>query len=164
MTDGPILFDPNAPENASAEVEAPAMDGDFVPHNETEKLLIAGIEGDIEQEDFMRRLLTEQVFMPVEDLPPNAAPNTIPPRPLMLEDEDGHTAVALFTSPERAKPVVEHFPAYKGGFLADTVWVLERFGDRGIVLNPGWPVGLELDAGSIKAILSLNLAQRIPGQ
>ena len=82
----------------------------------------------------------------------------------MLEDEDGHTAVALFTSPERAKPVVEHFPAYKGGFLADTVWVLERFGDRGIVLNPGWPVGLELDAGSVKAILSLNLAQRIPGQ
>ena len=83
---------------------------------------------------------------------------------VMLEDEDGHTAVALFTSPERAKPVVDHFPAYKGGFLADTIWVLERFGDRGIVLNPGWPVGLELDAGSVKAILRLNLAQRIPGQ
>ena len=52
MSNGPVIFDPNAAPSP----DVPNEDGDFVPHNETEKLLLAGIEGEIEQEDFMRRL------------------------------------------------------------------------------------------------------------
>ncbi len=138
------------------------LDEEFVPHNGVEELLISGLSGEISQEQFMKSLLVDQIFMPVKALPEDAEPGTVPPQPLIIEDADGSTALALFTSPERAKPIVEHFPGYEGGFLTELIWVLERFGNNDVVFNPGWPVGFELDSASIKAILAQNLVQTIP--
>ena len=38
---------------------------------------------------------------------------------MIIEDEEGERILAVFTSPERAKPFVEHYPEFSGGILTD---------------------------------------------
>lgn len=118
----------------------------FEPRNDVEKQLLAAQAGEISGEAFMAELLQAQLFMPVRDEYGisnfQASDKAIP---LTVEDEEGTQVLVLFTSPERAKVFVGDYPGYEGGLLAEFTWILERVGSGyGIVLNPGWPVGLDM--------------------
>lgn len=130
------------------------MDGaPFIPHNDLEKLLAEVMQSKAEAEDFVARLLAgDQVFMPVQDEKHTIAGFQLSTKaqPLLIEDEEGTQVMALFTSPERAKPFAEIFPDYKGGLLVEFSWILRRIGGGfPISINPGWDVGMDFDAETV---------------
>jgi len=124
----------------------------FVPHNTLEHQLVAVHAGELNPEDFVRELLDQQIFMPVRD-EKNAIQGfqrSTQAEPLIIEDEDGARVLVVFTSPDRAKPFVEHFPDFKGGLLVEFSWLLRRIGGGvPIALNAGWDIGMDFDADMI---------------
>ncbi len=135
------------------------MNQDFTAHNELEKKLLAAQQGELDSQSFMQALLAEQVFMPVEDEPSEIQgfQRSAKANPLTLESEDGQSVLILFTSPERAKPFLEHFPAYQGGLLTEFSWILERIGSGiAISLNPDMEVGIDFDTETVEQLILAN--------
>ncbi|OIP12158.1 MAG: SseB protein [Betaproteobacteria bacterium CG2_30_59_46] len=119
----------------------------FTPKNELEKKLLAAWEGSMSGDEFMQELLLSEVFMPIEDDEVMQGVQRSPrAQPLVLEAEDGSRVLAVFTSPDRAKPFLKDFPLYGGGLLTEFKWVLEKMGaGHGIALNPGCEVGFDME-------------------
>ena len=124
----------------------------FVAENELEKKLIQAQNGEIEGEEFLKEMLDMQVFMPILDKHSiGGFQESKEATPLSVKDEDGTEMVILFTSPERAKQFVTDYPGYDGGLLEDFKWVIEKIGGGyGVILNPGFEVGLELEANMLE--------------
>ncbi|MEJ5210208.1 MAG: SseB family protein [Burkholderiales bacterium] len=116
--------------------------------NDLERQLYAAQTGQTDSEVFMKQLVDAQVFMPVrDDTAPGGIQRSTRAQPLVVRDEAaGLSVLVLFTSPERAKPFLEHYPEFRGGILTEFRWVLERMEPGfGIVLNPGDELGLDLE-------------------
>lgn len=126
----------------------------FEPKNELEKKLLAAWEGGMSGDEFMQELLVSEVFMPIEDdevIP--GVQRSSRAKPLVLQTEDGESVLAVFTSPDRAKPFLEDFPDYNGGLLTEFKWVLEKMGSgHGIALNPGCEVGFDMEPEMLKQL------------
>lgn len=124
----------------------------FVAENELEKKLIQAQNGEIEGEAFLKEMLDMQVFMPILDKHSIAGfQESKQAIPLSFKDDEGTEMVILFTSPERAKEFVKDHPGYDGGLLEDFKWVIEKIGGGyGVILNPGFEVGLELEANMLE--------------
>lgn len=130
---------------------------EFSPHNDMEQQLAEVHAGTLEVEDFVARLMNEQVFMPVKDEKHAIAgfQRSTQAEPLILEDEDGTKVIVVFTSPERAKPFLESYPNYKGGLLTEFSWLLKKIGGGfPISLNPGWEIGLDFDAEMVASLIA----------
>lgn len=119
----------------------------FMPKNELEKKLLAAWEGSMSGDEFMQELLVSEVFLPIEDdevMP--GVQRSSRAQPLVLEAEGGARVLAVFTSPDRAKPFLKDFPRYGGGLLTEFKWVLEKMGaGHGVALNPGCEVGFDME-------------------
>ncbi len=129
----------------------------FIPHNALEEQLAAVHAGSLEAETFVLRLLDQQLFMPVRDEknPIQGFQRSTQAEPLIIEDEEGERILVLFTSPERAKPFVEHYPEFSGGILTELSWILRRIGGGvPIALNPGWDIGMDFDADMTAQLLA----------
>lgn len=126
----------------------------FIPKNELEKKLLAAWEGSLSGDEFMQELLVSEVFMPIEnDEVMQGVQRSSRAQPLVLEAEDGTKVLAVFTSPDRAKPFLEDFPLYGGGLLTEFKWVLEKMGaGHGVVLNPGCEVGFDMEPEMLSQI------------
>jgi hypothetical protein len=129
----------------------------FIPHNALEEQLAAVHAGTLAPETFVQQLIEQQLFMPVRD-EKNAIQGfqrSNKAELLVIEDEDGERVVAVFTSPERAKPFVEHYPDFSGGILTEFSWLLRRIGGGvPIALNPGWDIGMDFDADMIGQLIA----------
>jgi hypothetical protein len=76
--------------------------------------------------------------------------------------EDGFIEM-LFTSLEHAKSFVRDYPGFEGGLLVEFRWILEKMGTGfGISLNPGLPVGLDLEAAVVEQIARGTLQASAP--
>jgi len=119
----------------------------FIPKNELEKKLLAAWEGSMSGDEFMQELLVSEVFMPIEDDEVmQGVQRSSRAQPLVLEAEDGTRVLAVFTSPDRAKPFLQGYPLHNGGLLTEFKWVLEKMGaGHGITLNPGCEVGFDME-------------------
>ncbi len=129
----------------------------FIPHNVLEEQLAAVHAGTHDPETFVLHLLDQQVFMPVRDEknPIKGFQRSTQAEPLIIEDENGERVLLVFTSPERAKPFVEHYPEYAGGILTELSWLLRRIGGGvPISLNPGWEIGMDFDADTTAQLLA----------
>ncbi len=123
-----------------------------------ENLLVAMHEGQLAPEEFARRLLKEQVFMPVRDEKHRIAgfQASTKAAPLVVDDEDGNRVLVLFTSPDRAKAFLAHYPGYSGGLLTEFSWVVKRIAEgMGISINPGQQLGMDLDPEMVAMTLGL---------
>jgi hypothetical protein len=88
----------------------------FESRDELKERLLAAQEGRLAAGEFIRSLLTSQVFLPVEYREPIAGfQMSSRANPLAVQSEQGYKVLMLFSSPERAKPFVAHFPAFQGG-------------------------------------------------
>ena len=123
----------------------------FAAENDLEKKLIQAQNGEIEGEEFLKEMLEMQVFMPILEKHTIAGfQDSKQATPLSFKDDDGKMVV-LFTNPERAKGFVKDYPGYDGGLLEDFKWVIEKIGGGyGVILNPGFEVGLELEANMLE--------------
>jgi hypothetical protein len=130
----------------------------FAPRNDVERLL-ADFEAErLEPEDFARRLLDLQVFMPVKDEKHQIAgfQTSTKADPLVIQDDDGARVAILFTGPERAKEFLQHYPGYSGGLLAEMSWIVRRMGaDMGMALNPGLELGFDFDPDMVAMLAAL---------
>ena len=126
----------------------------FHAENELEKKLIQAQNGQIDGESFLKEMLDMQVFMPILDKHSIAGfQQSKQATPLSVKDDDGTEMVILFTSPERAKGFVKDYPSYDGGLLEDFKWVIKKIGGGyGVILNPGFDVGLELEANMLEQL------------
>lgn len=115
--------------------------------NDLERQLYAAQVGDTPSEVFMKQLVDAQIFMPVQDdSAVGGIQRSTKAHPLVVQDPDGLSSLVLFTSPERAKPFLEHYPDFRGGLLTDFKWVLEKMDSGfGIVINPGDDLGIDLE-------------------
>lgn len=130
---------------------------DFIPHNALEEQLVAVHTGILDPETFVTQLLDQQLFMPVRDEKNQIQgfQRSTQAEPLVIEDDDGARVLVLFTSPERAKPLVEHYPDFKGGLLTEFSWLLRRIGGGfPIAINPGWEIGMDFDADMVAQLIS----------
>lgn len=131
----------------------------FEAKNELETKLLAAMNGELEAEDFMRELMTQQVFIPIKDDPDSGIKGfqrTTKATPLVVQDEDGQNILVLFTSPERAKEFLAEMPGYGGGLLADFAWIVERMEpDFAIVVNPGHEFGMDISPEDVAQMLGL---------
>ncbi len=129
----------------------------FIPHNPLEEQLAAVHAGTLDPEAFIAQLVDQQVFMPVRDEKNviQGFQRSTQADPLIVEDENGERVLVLFTSPERAKPMTEHFPDFSGGLLTEFSWLLRRIGGGvPIALNPGWDIGMDFDADMIGHLIA----------
>lgn len=129
----------------------------FIPHNALEEQLAAVHAGTLDAESFALQLVDQQLFIPVRDEkhPIQGFQRTTQAEPLIVEDENGERVLLVFTSPERAKPMVEHYPDFSGGILTEFSWLLRRIGGGvPISLNPGWDIGMDFDADMIGQLIA----------
>ncbi len=131
----------------------------FEAKNELEARLLAAMNGELEAEDFMRELMTQQIFIPIKDDPDSGIKGfqrTTKATPLVVQDEDGQNILVLFTSPERAKEFLAEMPGYGGGLLADFSWIVERMESGfAIVVNPGLEFGMDISPEDVTQMLGL---------
>ena len=133
------------------------MTNTFEPRNELEQRIQAMQTGKLSADEFMRHLLTEQVFMPVTDAVTDdgvASENLA--QPLVLESEEGMRVMILFSSPDRAQDFVGQFPGYdEGGLLLEFHEVLAKMAlDCGISINPDLENGIDLDPEMIQQLVN----------
>lgn len=123
--------------------------------NDLEHQLHATQLGETPSEDFMKQLLASHVFMPVKDDGAiSGIQRSTHAQPLVVKNDDGVSALVLFTSPERAKPfLLEHYPEIKGGLLTEFTWVLEKMDSGfGIMINPGDELGLDMEPELVRQL------------
>lgn len=115
--------------------------------NDLEQQLHAAQTGQTPSDVFMKQLLAATLFMPVkDDAAVGGIQRSTKAQPLVVEDETGAQALVLFTSPERAKPFLEHYPDFRGGLLTEFTWILDKMDPGfGIVVNPGDELGIDLE-------------------
>lgn len=131
--------------------------------NELEKNLLAAMNGELSSEDFMRELMTQQIFIPIKDDKDSGIggfQHTTKATPLVVQDETGRNTLVLFTSPERAKAFLADTPGYGGGLLADFAWIVERMEPGfAIVVNPGLEFGMDIEPENVTEMLELLAAR-----
>jgi hypothetical protein len=134
-------------------------DAHFEPKSELERKLLAAMNGDLPSEDFMRELMTEQIFIPVKDEKESGIKGfqrTTKATPLVIQDDEGMNILVLFTSPERARSFLAEFPGYSGGLLADFSWIVERMEPGfAISVNPGMDMGMDIEPHIVTEMLAL---------
>lgn len=125
--------------------------------NDLERQLYAAQVGDTPSETFMKQLVEAQIFMPVkDDSAVGGIQRSTKAHPLVVQDPNGLSALVLFTSPERAKPFLEHYPDFRGGLLTDFKWVLEKMdSDFGIVINPGDDLGIDMEPELVQQLVQM---------
>jgi hypothetical protein len=130
--------------------------------NELEQKLLAAISGDLPADDFMRELLTQQIFIPVKDEKDTGViglQRSTKATPMVIEDDEGHKILVLFTSPERAKDFLAEVPGYSGGLLADFAWIVERMeAGFAISVNPGLEMGMDIEPENVTQMLAMLAA------
>lgn len=68
----------------------------------------------------------------------------------------GYSALAMYTSRERARPTYELYPEFRlGAQVHAGDFLLGLRGDFGLVLNPYWDVNLEWDHQQLARILAV---------
>jgi hypothetical protein len=126
--------------------------------NPLEALLLEFHAGNLAAEDFARRLIGEQVFLPVRDDKRQIAgfQSSTLADPLVVELDGGQRVLVLFSDPARARDFLANFPGYGGGMLTEFAWVLRRMAaDLTISINPDQTPGFDLDPEMVAMLAGL---------
>jgi hypothetical protein len=129
--------------------------GGFEPTNDLERSLIQAQAGKLSVPDFFTHLQKSQVVILLDGAPPQSGvwDNNI--SPLVLRSSTGSNMLAVFTSKERATPMTQQSKQHQYALLTDFSWVLKGVATGvGIVVNPGWPVGLEIQSSRVAELKS----------
>lgn len=145
--------------------EAVIDDEAFHARNSLEEQLLALVAGDLSEADFIGQLLEQEVFLPVRDDAGGhigGLTRSSSAVPLVVEAEGGVPVVLLFSSPDRARPVLTDFEGFGGGILTEVSWLLERIEEGvGLSLNPGWEQGIDLEPDTVAELMRRS---REPGE
>ncbi len=134
----------------------------FTAMNELEHKLLSAMSGDLSSEDFMRELMSGQVFIPVKDEKDSGIKGfqrTTKATPLVVQDDEGINILVAFTSPDRAREFLADTPGFGGGLLVEFSWIVERMEPGfAISVNPGLDVGIDVEPEIVTQMLQLLAA------
>lgn len=120
---------------------------EFKPIDEFEEKLTSASNGEVPFDKFLPDFLAARVSMPSGDHPGDDGMNFIP----LLFDRNGLQMIACYSHPERLKHFADIAPY---GLEMTGRAVLERLpAEYGLVLNPGYNVGMELFPNTIASIV-----------
>lgn len=120
----------------------------FTPVNPVEIALAKAMQGGMTVAEFVTILLASNVYVP-SSTEVQADGNGF--RPLLFDTNEG-TMMSVFTSPERTEASASHLPFC---LMIKCSQLFARMpSDFGIVVNPGWEVGMEIPAQGIQDIRS----------
>jgi hypothetical protein len=120
------------------------MMSEFKPNNPLEEKLLAMYRKEIKITEFLEILLDSQVII-LADRDVDITGPDMHFNPLAIQSQMGYSALATFTSIERAQKAVSRYPDFPFAVAVDTCWFLQRaYENVGFALNPGWPFGFEL--------------------
>jgi hypothetical protein len=133
----------------SGKSEKPGSPAEFQPSNELEHALVQAQARTMHVDDFFARLLASQVALLLDkEVPESGWANSI--SPLVLLSPRGGNVLAVFTGVGRATPAAQKSNSHKYALLVDFRWVLKGVGPGvGVVVNPGWPVGVEIEPARV---------------
>lgn len=134
------------------------MNDPLPTRNELEALLLEFHAGNMEPEEFARRLLDAQVFIPIRDDKHGIAgfQASTQAELLLVEDDAGNRILVLFSSPDRARDFLTAYPGFGGGMLAEFSWILRRMGAGiAIAINPDQTPGFDLDPEMVAMVAAL---------
>lgn len=138
---------------------------DNEPRNELEVRILDAQEGRLTSDDLLRTVMESKVFMPGQDekAPVLNIQRSNRAQPLVLSsEEEGTPILVLFSSPERAKPLIKDYPGYTGGILESFKWVLQNMGSGyGIALNPDTEVGFDVEPETVQELIERLAATEI---
>jgi hypothetical protein len=118
---------------------------EFQPANDLEVTLMRAQARELRVADLIGQLLESQVVILLDRPLPDSGLWDEAITPLVLTNQSGNRVLAMFTSPDRAVDVASNFPHHSYALLTDFKWVLRGVAPGvGIVVNPGWTVGLEM--------------------
>lgn len=117
----------------------------FTPVNDLEARLLQTQEGALSPSDFLDSLLNEKIFVLLDKEIPEGGEWDDTITPLVLTNDANEPMFAVFSAPERAVAWSEQVPAFENALHLDFRWLLGGIADGvGIVLNPGFDVGMEM--------------------
>lgn len=135
--------------------------------SELDFLLQAGQEGRVTLSTVFQVLLRSEVWVLLNKDPEKAEP-TDTVQPLIIEGEDGHPALVMFTDRAAAESAAERFPDYKYPQLAPAAAVIDGLSPRaGLFINPGSSHGLRIVPDGVVGFrngLGHGFLQNIPVQ
>jgi len=120
-------------------------DTEFAPVNDLEVRLLQAQDGTLSAEDFMDSLLADTVYV-LLDKPVDADSEWNQEiNPLVLTSEADEPMFAVFSAVERAAPWSDELPQFENALQVEVRWLLSAISEGvGIVLNPGFGVGMEM--------------------
>ena len=122
------------------EAEAP-----FEPLNELEVRLLQAQDGTLQAPEFLDSLLADQVFVLLDKPVGPDADWDESINPLVLTSEGDEPMFAIFSAVERASAWSEQLPQFENALQVEMRWLLSAISDGvGIVLNPGYDIGMEM--------------------
>lgn len=122
-------------------------DSDFIAKNPLEEKLIAAQRGQLPTHDFISNLMKIDVYIPSASNVEASGQGFAP----MLFARNGEVLMTVFTAMARINKYGEQFPfciSMTGAKLVS--WMPPQYG---IVVNPGYRVGLEIPAWGVQEIL-----------
>ncbi len=124
----------------------------FEPLNHLERALVSAQNGETDTVTFMEQLAGAQVALLVDqEFAGSEHPEGV--RPLVLEGADGEGLLAVFTAPARGYPMTEQNPDFAFAVEVSFVWAVNSTWEgMGLVVNPGWSVGLTIPSQTVSAM------------
>lgn len=117
--------------------------------------MVQAQEGQMKFDEFIDKLVTAQVFLPVRDeLNIGGFQSSDRAVPLSIKDENDTNILVVFSSPDRARDFLQDYADYKGGLLEEFGKLLLMNGiGYGVVINPGYDVGLDLEPDMVEQLV-----------
>lgn len=124
----------------------------FEPINHLERALVSAQNGETDTLDFMEQLAAAHVAILVDqEFASSEHPEGV--RPLVLEGPDGEGLLAVFTAPARGLPMTEQNPDFAFSVEVSFAWAVNSTWEgMGVVINPGWGVGLTIPSATVSAM------------
>lgn len=129
----------------------------FEPKNDPEIWMLQAQEGQMDYDEFISKLFTVQVFLPVRDQQNiggfQASSRAIS---LSLKDENDTDILVIFTSPDWAHDFLKDFADFQRGVLEEFGKLLLMNGvGYGVTINPDIEVGLDLEPSMVEQLVQL---------
>lgn len=124
----------------------------FKPVNELELILATGLEGRLTARRLNETLLASQLHvMTDKEMQPGVWDMSA--ATLIVPSQRGFEVIPMFTSPVRYAEFPGWYPQFPHSQLVDFTWMLRGVGEGvGLHINPGWPVGLELQPDQVASL------------
>lgn len=133
------------------------MTGTVETKNDLEMWMLQTQDGQMEFNEFIDKLITSQVFLPVRDQY-NIAGFQATDRavPLSIKDENDTDILIVFSSPDRARDFLKDYSEYQGGLLEEFGKLLLMNGvGYGVSINPDSDIGIDLEPVMVEQLVQL---------